>query len=306
MSHRSKFGLGGVIPVFLAAFALVHARQAAASTVVRFDTTFGNIDVRLYDEAMPLSVANFLNYVEDGDYVESFVHRSDPGFVIQGGGFRWPQAGNLGNVPTDDPIDDEPGGGVAGISNLRGTIANAKSGPNTVTSQWFFNLGNNSNLDSPGRPDGGFAAFGRVIGDGMDVVDEIASQQIADFGSPLDELPLLDTFTPGGPFFQNDLIFVNSVVEIEHVDGDYNFDGIVDAKDYTVWRDSLGSTTEAEADGNGDGVVDGIDFVIWRDNIGQSGSGGGSLIAGQIPEPGTAVMAFMIGGVALMCRRITR
>ena len=184
--------------------------QAVAGTLVRFDTDQGTFDVHLFDAAMPVTVANFLNYVEDGRYDGSVVHRASdiPGpipvdFVIQGGGFFLTDPVppdtvlSFATVVTDPPIADEPGGGVAGPSNMRGTIAMAKSGPDTVTSQWFVNQDDNSFLDDPLRADGGFSAFGLVLGDGMDVVDAIGALPLPpDFGfaisAPFSELPLQD------------------------------------------------------------------------------------------------------------------
>jgi cyclophilin family peptidyl-prolyl cis-trans isomerase len=124
-------------------------------------------------------------------------------FVIQGGGYFLndpvPPATILSfdTVVTDPPIADEPGGGVFGPSNVRGTLAMAKSGPDTATSQWFINQGDNSLLDDPLRADGGFSAFGLVLGSGMDVVDAIGALPLPeDFGfaiaSPFNDLPLLD------------------------------------------------------------------------------------------------------------------
>ena len=182
--------------------------QAATGTIVRFETVEGNFDVELFDEFMPRTVANFLDYVTEGRYDGSVVHRNsdtaDPelrDFVIQGGGFFLedpvPPASTIAwsEVSTNPPIDDEPGGGVPGLANLRGTIAMAKSGPNTATSQWFINQGDNSFLDDPQRSDGGFAAFGTVIGNGMSVVDAIGDLPLPpDFGFtialPFSELPL--------------------------------------------------------------------------------------------------------------------
>ncbi len=184
--------------------------EAVAGTVVRFDTDLGSFDVHLFDTAMPQTVGNFLSYVGSGGYDGSVVHRAsdifDPtlrDFVIQGGGYflndPTPPATAItfDTVVTDPAIADEPGGGVAGPSNVRGTIAMAKSGPNTATSQWFINQGDNSPLDDPSRGDGGFAAFGLVLGSGMDVVDAIGALPLPnDFGfgiaSPFNDLPLQD------------------------------------------------------------------------------------------------------------------
>jgi cyclophilin family peptidyl-prolyl cis-trans isomerase len=178
-----------------------------ARTIVRFDTVEGPFDVELYDDLMPRTVANFLVYVNGGRYDGSVVHRNSDttipsirDFVIQGGGFFLQDPVPPGTTITqssvilEPPILDEPGGGVPGPSNVRGTIAMAKSGPDTVTSQWFFNQADNSFLDDPTR-DGGFSAFGEVLGDGMTVVDAIGDLPLpTDFGfgidPPFNDLPL--------------------------------------------------------------------------------------------------------------------
>lgn len=150
-----------------------------ATTVVTMETTLGNISIELYDSAAPLTVANFLNYVQDGDYVNSFIHRSVPGFVIQGGGFQYDaDIDTFSSVPTDAPVMNE-----FSLSNVRGTLAMAKMGgdPDSATSQWFFNLIDNSaNLD---YQNGGFTVFGQVLGNGMDVVDAIAALMTLDLTS---------------------------------------------------------------------------------------------------------------------------
>ena len=155
------------------------------ATIVEFQTNLGNFEVNLYDNATPATVANFLNYVNNGRYTSSVIHRSVPGFVVQGGGFVFDTAVPLDNVPTFPAVVNEPE-----FANVRGTIAMAKLGgdPNSATSQWFFNLSNNTaNLDAQ---NGGFTAFGEVVGDGMTVVDAIAALPRFNFGSPTDELPL--------------------------------------------------------------------------------------------------------------------
>jgi len=139
------------------------------ASVVTMETTLGNIDIELFDSMAPLTVTNFLNYVQGGDYVTSFFHRSVPGFIIQGGGFKYDN-GSFGRVPADAPVVNE-----FGHSNVRGTLAMAKLGgdPDSATNQWFFNLADNAAiLDSQ---NGGFTVFGRVLGNGMDVVDAIAA-----------------------------------------------------------------------------------------------------------------------------------
>ena len=137
------------------------------ASFVSMQTVLGDINIEIFDDVAPNTAANFLNYVNDGDYNNSFFHRSVPGFVLQGGGFRY-NSNAYSYVPTDPSIANE-----FSLSNIRGTIAMAKFGsdPDSATSQWFFNLGDNSaNLDIQ---NGGFTVFGRVV-EGMDVVDSIA------------------------------------------------------------------------------------------------------------------------------------
>ena len=282
--------------VLVAAFMGSFAAPAALATIVRFETVMGNYDVRLFDAAMPRSTANFLQYVTTNKYNGTAVHRNSDtsdtvggplrDFVIQGGGFSFidPTPPNTiisyNQVATNAPIADEPGGGVKGLSNLRGTIAMAKSGKDTATSQWFINQGNNSFLDDPTRSDGGFAAFGAVLGDGMGVVDAIGDLPLpTDFGfsigAPFGELPLRN-FT-GNSIAQirvANTVTVTSVHVVNFAKGDYDFNGVVNTADYTVWKNSYGSTTNAAADGNGNGIVDDADYTIWRDTLGQTGAHG--------------------------------
>jgi peptidyl-prolyl cis-trans isomerase A (cyclophilin A) len=169
---------------------------ARAGTVVHFDTSLGSFDVELYDSAAPVTVANFLNYVNGGQYQDTFIHRSVPGFIIQGGGFAYDQphveATDFPEVLNDPPIVNEFD---PTRSNIRGTIAMAKtSDPNSATSQFFFNLADNSSsLDNPANS-GGFTVFGCVVGDGMAVVDAIAGVSIFNFSNSVStvfgELPL--------------------------------------------------------------------------------------------------------------------
>jgi peptidyl-prolyl cis-trans isomerase A (cyclophilin A) len=143
-----------------------------------YDTSLGGgvADVVLFDQAgagAPQTVRNFQNYVNDGDYVNSFIHRSVPGFVVQGGGFTLDNAGIVGTVPTDAPVQNEFS---AARSNVRGTIAMAKLGsnPDSATSQWFFNLADNAaNLNNQ---NGGFTVFGELQSTAdLAVVDAIAA-----------------------------------------------------------------------------------------------------------------------------------
>lgn len=190
-------------------------------TVARFASVLGNIDVELFDSETPLTVANFLNYLANSRYENSIIHRSVPGFVIQGGGFYGPP--DYAAVQTFGTVQNEPG-----ISNLRGTIAMAKIGgnPNSATSQWFFNLANNSsNLDTQ---NGGFTVFGRVLGDGMSVVDAIAALPRQNLGGALEELPVRNF--SGGDVTADNVVSFTSIF-------------VIDKLVYTVTTDAPGLVT---------------------------------------------------------------
>jgi uncharacterized protein (TIGR03437 family) len=197
------------VSLALGAFALMISSawgQDSSEPVVRFRTNLGDIDVVLLTNSAPRTVQNFLNYVNRGAYNNSFFHRSVPGFVIQGGGFRWQNASpNVVAVPEDPPIRNE-----FRVSNTRGTLAMAKlgSGPDTATSQWFFNLANNaSNLDNQ---NGGFTVFGRVANSAsLTVMDRIAAVRVYNAGSPFDQLPLMN-YTSGNVQERN-LVLVTSI-----------------------------------------------------------------------------------------------
>lgn len=175
----------------------------AFASSVTISTPLGDVVVDLFEEETPESVANFLNYVNDGDYADTFIHRSVPGFVIQGGGFTFIDDA-VDSVPTDPPVINEPG-----ISNTRGTIAMAKrSGDaNSATSQWFINLTNNA--DQLDDQNGGFTVFGEVTS-GMDVVDAIAELEVWNAGQSFTELPLIDY--PGSGNVQKEHLVMTDVV----------------------------------------------------------------------------------------------
>lgn len=168
-------------------------------TIVEFVTNFdtqagvpgiqpGVIRIELYDDLTPLAVQNFLHYVNSrnakGDYDGTFFHRAVTGFVLQGGGYN--SEGSRDHIATGLPVHNEFD---ASRSNVRGTIAMAKTGlsPNTATSEFFFNVANNAaSLDGQ---NGGFTVFGEVI-QGLDVIDAIMAlprQNVvnSEFGAPV-------------------------------------------------------------------------------------------------------------------------
>lgn len=200
-----------------------------ASAAVRMTTVLGTMDIVLFGQEKPITVANFLNYVDQGRYFKidptngqlasSFVHRSMPGFIIQGGGFLGtvdPQNPNDA-LPTAvapfPPIQNEPG-----ISNKRGTIAMAQFGSdaNSATSQWFINLADNTGLDVRSGGDNAadpYTVFGRVAGTGMTVADSIAAVPRYNFGPPFDTLPLRNYTSPNPPRVQN-LVSLPGIAQI--------------------------------------------------------------------------------------------
>ena len=142
---------------------------------VALPTVFGDICFDLLDEPdeAPETVQNFLNYYDRGDFVNSFFHRLMPGFVLQGGGFRYTPADGYEAIPQDPPVANDPD--PVNRSNVRGSVAMAKLAmqPNSATNQFFINLGDNSaNLDNQ---NGGFTVFARVVAEDMAAVDQIAS-----------------------------------------------------------------------------------------------------------------------------------
>lgn len=136
-----------------------------AGTFAQFRTPLGDIIVELFAQDKPVTVANFENYITSGRYTDMFAHRWEPGFVIQGGGYyvtnRFSTNTSINLVSTFGTITNEYSVGKT-YSNTYGTLAMARLGgaTNSATSQWFFNLADNSFLDAV---DGGFTVFGRVV-----------------------------------------------------------------------------------------------------------------------------------------------
>ena len=133
---------------------------------VVFTTTLGAFTVEVSPAEAPVSVENFLQYVDDGFYDGTIFHRVVPNFVIQGGGLD----ADMKQKKNRDPIKNEA---KNGLKNLRGTLSMARTSDiNSATSQFFVNLKDNAFLDNSAR-DFGYAVFAHVT-DGMSVVDAIA------------------------------------------------------------------------------------------------------------------------------------
>jgi peptidyl-prolyl cis-trans isomerase A (cyclophilin A) len=148
----------------LFSMALILGSGAQAQTV-KVETSLGTIRLQLDAAKAPKSVANFLAYAKAGHYNGTVFHRVIPDFMIQGGGFT-PQ---MVQKATKAPIPLESNNG---LSNLRGSVAMARTGdPNSATSQFFINVVDNQRLDGSGEGTG-YAVFGQVV-EGLDVVDKI-------------------------------------------------------------------------------------------------------------------------------------
>jgi peptidyl-prolyl cis-trans isomerase B (cyclophilin B) len=138
------------------------------SKFVQMDTSAGSLRIELDDAKAPLSVANFLAYVNKGHYDGTVFHRVIKGFMVQGGGFEV----GMKQKPTDAPIKNEANNG---LKNLHYTLAMARTGdPHSATAQFFINATDNAFLDfrAENAQGWGYAVFGRVV-QGTEVVDAI-------------------------------------------------------------------------------------------------------------------------------------
>ena len=155
------------------------AQKKSSFPVVVIETSQGTIEAELWLDKAPITVENFLSYVDDGHYDQTIFHRCIRGFMIQGGGF----GPNMQRKQTREPIRNEADNGAR---NLRGTLAMARTSVvHSATDQFFINTVDNRGLDH-GVRDFGYAVFGKVI-DGMDVVDRIERAPVV--GDPRDGRP---------------------------------------------------------------------------------------------------------------------
>lgn len=148
---------------------------------VILETSEGEITIELWRDEAPVSVENFLRYVDNDLYDGLIFHRVIPGFMIQGGGFDT----DMSQLSTYEPIENEADNG---LENDRGTLAMARTGQiDSATSQFFVNLSDNDFLNHSGESprDYGYAVFGEVV-DGMDVVDGIAGVETTSRGGHQD------------------------------------------------------------------------------------------------------------------------
>lgn len=156
-------------------FPTVSELESPNNTVVRFATTYGDIDIEMFNSAATVTVNNFISYVTSGRLDGTFFHRAvDQGFdILQGGGFTFSNSSGVSSVPTDAAIIREN----SGRANAARTIAMARTSQlNSATSQFFFNVTDNPEFNITG-PNDGYTVFGRIIR-GWEVVEEMASRPI--------------------------------------------------------------------------------------------------------------------------------
>jgi peptidyl-prolyl cis-trans isomerase A (cyclophilin A) len=173
-------------------------QPAAAHPQIRVITSMGNFVVELYPDRAPITVAEFLKYVSEGQYTQTLLHRVIPGFLVQGGGFA---AADEAVKPTHPAIFNESGNG---LQNKRGWVGLARTeAPHSGNCQFYVNLADNPELD-PLPVRWGYAVFGRVI-DGLDVLDRISTVPTGAEGKFKSDAPLahvviqkIELVGPGG------------------------------------------------------------------------------------------------------------
>lgn len=242
-----------IVTVFTLLISICTSRISFSDVITKIEfqqnLVISDIYIRLFEDIAPLTVTNFRSYSNNttqngGNYNHSFIHRSVPGFVIQGGGFLFDP---VNGAFINDPLVNDFSGGLHDISadaqiqnefslsNLEGTISMAKisGNPDSASSQWFINLVDNSTILD--QENGGYTVFGKVIGNGMTVVNDIASKTIfslTNIHAAFGELPLLN-YTSGS-VQQENLIRVNKLTEILSITSDVNFNFV-----------ALGNTAQA-------------------------------------------------------------
>lgn len=178
------------------------------ATIAQFTTSSGIINVELLDADAPKHVANFTNYVNAGSYTNTIIHRSaalsgSAKSIIQGGGYT--ASLPLGNVPANPSVPLE-----YKVPNARGTLAAARTSDiNSATSEWYFNVQDNSSILGP-QNGGGYTVFGRVIGTGLTVVDALATIPTYNV-SPFSDLPLRNIQSGQTSILVSNFVLVNSI-----------------------------------------------------------------------------------------------
>ncbi len=299
--HRTRTALAGNVGLGMLCCALLafgYCQTASAGTLVSLDFTnpsleLGTVQIDLFDDLTPASVANFMQYVNGSKYNNTIIHRVDTGLgVIQGGGFDTQGQG----ISTLAPIVNE-----YSRANTRGTISMARTSDiNSATSQWFINTVDNTTSLGQGNG-GGYAVFGWVVGGGMSVVDKIQAVPITKLGGSFTQLPLVN-YTSGTVAPANLIVLSNAVLTKTHpsfqnpvVGLDVNNDNSVSALDaLVVINDLIAHGNHAVSnkfagtgyiDVNGDGQVTPLDALQVINHF----LNGGSLASSQLMTSSLAV-----------------
>ncbi len=207
------------------AFAQFDPNSADPNDVIVFKTSLGDIEVALASESLPVTVNNIKYYIEEDFYDGLVFHRAED-WVVQGGGFDE----DLTHIETAEPIVHE---GPNSLSNVRGTIAMARTSEvNSATSQFYFNVKDNSSfLDYVNSSSPGYAAFG-VVRKGMDVIDAIAGLQTHNAQSSIGMLQNVPVELP--VIYDVDYKHKTGYCEVYHEE-DFNRDCIVNLSDFAVY-----------------------------------------------------------------------
>jgi cyclophilin family peptidyl-prolyl cis-trans isomerase len=196
------------------------------NSLVRLATNEGNLDIELYDRDAPMTVANYLNYVESGAYDNSIFHRRDTNFVLQGGNTTLsgtsPNA-TLTEIDADPAVLNEYSNSRP---NVRGTVAMAKRGAtpptnqsiNSATNNFFVNLRDNTNTLNTSQ-NGGFTVFGKITDETMPVVDALATIPVQNRGGTYNQIPLQDfSGTFPGNLTPDNLAYISSATVLRQVE----------------------------------------------------------------------------------------
>lgn len=271
-----------VLFVVLNGVCAVFSASIYANTIVKVDIQQGAVSndtvfIKLFDEHAPLTVNNFLKYIDDGDFNDLLFHRSASSFVVQSGLLTYDKnavdnrfiacescnpasslvdydfPAGLQLVPLDPTINNE--GGI-GLSNLRGTLTMALEGtdPNSANSQWFVNLAdNNDPLDFASGSGGPFTVFGELINDAITVFDEIALHPVYDRSQDIHllfrNLPLVN-YT-AAPIVDDNLVKITTIekqfkisVVYDHVGGVVGTTKAAEDVDFGILRVGTAYTAE--------------------------------------------------------------
>lgn len=255
-------------------------------------TVFGLIRIRLLNQPgeAPLTVANFRNYADRGDYDGTFFHRLVPDFVLQGGGFFYDPVEGYEDIAKDPPVMNEPG-----ICNVRGTVAMAKlnNQPNSATNQFFINTVDNTQL--LGNQNGGFTVFAVVRPEDMAIVDQITALH-REYGPVF----VYDPDDPGDPDDVSVSPFLDNLPVLEILDRPPDGWGCVKFIDpdpvyvpqYQLWLPAA----DQEECGLDQMLLDEAQALIWAQMSPQVPER--LVVVQSVPEPG-AVLQLAAGAATL-------